>query len=346
VGLDFAYLFAMLGTFVYVYALTFDTRMIGFLSHYKFSVYLDFFPAFFLFINGFTISLSLRNSRVSVRKVLSLINRRGLILLVLGLLLCRVWNMNLLVLCGAMYVLAGLIARWNNNVIMVIIILFMSAGHAMLMLGVPTSVTFVAPHVEKGIFMMLRFVFFNGYFSILPWCIFFLGGLLLGREDVRPRGIFPPSSIFGFLLIGLAFVAEKYFNLYDADFNPYSRINPAFLNVKFAMSGFVFFGMGSSIVALNLLNYFFRKGSGEKIDIWVQQISSTKYSAIFLHALLGFLMLKISNVHFFNPLPIRITMIVISIPLIFVGLIYWKKKVNKIGPVEFVIKRISDPNKK
>ena len=345
-GLDFAYLLAMVGTFVYIYALTFDTRMIGFLSHYKFSMYLDFFPAFFLFINGFTISLSLRNSRASVRKILSYINRRGLILMVLGLLICGTWNMNLMVFCGAMYVLAALIARWNNNVIMVIMILLMSAAHAMLMLGVPTSVTFVAPNIEKGFIQLLRFLFFNGYFSILPWSMFFLGGLLFGREDVRPRGVLPPSSIFGFILIVLAFVAEKYLNLFDVDFNPYSRINPAFLNIKFALSGFILFGIGLSIVALNLLTYLFRKGAGEAIDNWVQQISSTKYSAIFLHSMLGFIFLKISNVHFFHPLPVRIVMIVITVPLIFLGLTYWKKKVNKIGPIEFVIKRFSDSNKK
>ena len=46
----------------------------------------------------------------------------------------------------------------------------------------------------------------------------------------------------------LAFVAEKYLNLFDVDFNPYSRINPAFLNTKFALSGFIFLGMGLSIV--------------------------------------------------------------------------------------------------
>ena len=345
-GLDFAYLLSMLGTFVYVYALTFDTRMIGFLSHYKFSIYLDFFPAFFLFINGFTISLSLRSARGSVRKILSFINRRGLILLVLGVLICRTWNMNILVLCGAMCVLAAMIARWNNNVIVVIIILLLSAGHAMLMLGVPTSITYVAPQIEKGLFPFLRFIFFNGYFSILPWSSFFLAGLLLGREDVRPRGIIPPSSVFGLILIALAFVSEKYLNLYDVDFNPYSRVNPNFLNVKFAMTGFVFFGTGLSIVVLNFLTYVFRKGAGEKLDQWVQQISSAKYSAVFLHSFLGFVFISISNVHVFSPLPVRIALIVISIPLIFVGLIYWKKKVNKIGPVEFVIKRLSDSNKK
>lgn len=344
-GIDYCYSIALVGTFLYIYALSFEEKMIGFLSHYKYSFFLDFFPAFFLFLNGFTASLSLRNTKVSTRKILSFFRRRGVILVLLGLPFMAIWPMNIIIISGLGYLLSGYSARWNNNLLLLLNLFFIVGSMTLLYIGVPASIKFQSFSFNRGLYSIIGTLFFNSYFSFLPWITFFITGLLFGREDIRPKGFLPPSSLFALVLALAAIPLEKYAHLYDADFNIYARIEPSFLNQKLNVLSFVFLAIASSIILLNLINYIFRRGWSGWLDNYTQGFASFKYSAIFFHMLLGFLALKISNVHFLDTPSVKVTVVVLLLILNASILILWKRKFNKVGPVESLIKRFSSTNK-
>ena len=345
VGIDFCYLLSLTGTLYYIYALSFDIRMVGYLSHYKYCFYLDFFPAFFIFINGFAVSLSLRNHKVSSRKIMAFLRKRGFVLGLLGLLFTWIWPMNLLLFCGIVYIIGSVISQWNNNTLFILLIIILAASISLLYAGSASYITFKGLNFNKGLYSVSGFLFFNGYFSLFPWITFFIAGILFGREDVRPRGIFPPSSIFAGLLMLLAWPVNKYASLYDSDFNIYARIEPNFLNTKLNISGFVFVAIGLSVILMNIINYTFRRGTFRGFDNFIQDIVSVKYSALFLHTLVGAIVCKITNTVAFSDIAVKGTFVALTVPLIYALLYYWKLRVNKVGPIELLVKRFSDSKK-
>lgn len=345
-GIDFCYWISLTGTLIYTYAICFDPKLIYFLSHHKYSFCLDFFPAFFLFINGFAVSLSLRNHKVSSRKIMSFLRKRGFIIGLIGLLFVGIWPMNLLFFCGIIYLFGSLVAQWNNNTLFIVIMVLLAASMALLYAGSTHHITYKNFSFDKGVYSIIGFVFFNGYFSFLPWIVFFLAGLLFGREDVRPRGFFPPSSIFAMVLMFIAWPLNRYASLYDSDFNIYARIEPFFLNSKLNIGAFVFLAVGLAVVLMNIINYVFRRGTIKWLDNFIQDIVSVKYSVIFLHTLIGAIVLRITNSVMFADFGVKLIFVIAIIPLIYTLLYYWKLKVNKVGPIELLIKKFSDSNNK
>jgi hypothetical protein len=264
----------------------------------------------------------------------------------IGILFSGIWPMNLLLFCGIVYLLGSLIAQWNNNTLFIVMMVFLTASMALLYAGSTAHIVYKNFSFDKGAYSVLGFFFFNGYFSLLPWIVFFLAGLLFGREDVRPRGILPPSSLFALILIMVSWPLNKYASLYDSDFNIYARIEPFFLNSKLNIVAFVFLSVGCSVVIMNVVNYLFRRGSKKWFDDFIQDLVSVKYSVIFLHTLIGAVVLKITNTVIFSDFGVKLSFVILIVPLIYTLLYYWKQKVNKVGPIELLIKRFSDSNKK
>ena len=72
IGIDVAYTVALFGCVVYGFSFTIGDWVLRTLTHTKFGIILDCFPALFFFLNGFTITLTMRDRRISNRKLLSI----------------------------------------------------------------------------------------------------------------------------------------------------------------------------------------------------------------------------------------------------------------------------------
>jgi hypothetical protein len=211
-------------------------------------------------------------------------------------------------------------------------------------LGVPTSNIYDLPKMHNGELLGLTgFAFFWGYFSVMPWFAFFCGGLLHGRSDIRPKGILPPSSILGLLLMGGSAIAQYYAKMMNPIDDTTSDL--FLLNYHLLYPAFCLFALGFCIVSINLFIYVFRKFSNIKLTKFVQTVSANKYSVLFFHMVIGIITLIASNRPFFQKKYILIIYVVCATFLTFYLTVLWRKRVSEKGPMEWLIKRISGSSK-
>jgi uncharacterized protein len=347
IGIDVTYVMALIGCVIYGYTYTIGDLVQNSLTHTKFNVFFDVFPALFFFLNGFTVSLTMRDRRISNSKLLSYSGKRGSVLFLVGLIFCAVWPMNIFIASGMMFLTIPFVAQWNNILIRIITLLTIVFGITLLFLDVPAHTTYTPPSLGGGeIYNGLGFLFFNGYYSLLPWIVFFFAGIIFGRTDVRPKGWLPPSSIIGiFLIIGSLFL-NKYMKILDTDALLLRRSDLFFVNIRLLFPSFCLYGIGSSVFVMNFNIYVFRKLSSPKLLTFVQTISSMKYSVVLFYTLIGVITLTATNVEFFSKKLALIIYVVLASALTFYLPFIWRKKVTEQGPMEYLIKRISGSAKK
>jgi len=347
IGIDVTYAFALIGSVIFGYSYTIGDLVQSSLTHTKFNVFIDVFPALFFFLNGFTVTLTMRDRRISNRKLLSYSGKRGSVLLLFGLVFCAVWPMNIFIASGMMFLIVPFIAQWNTIILRVLTLLIIVFGVTLLFLDVPTHTVYTLPSLGGGeIYNGMGFLFFNGYYSLLPWAVFFVAGLIFGRTEIRPRGVLPPSSIIGIVLIGFSFLVNRYAKVLDTDALFLRRSDLFFMNIRLLFPAFCLYGMGVSIVVLNLFIFTFRKLQSTTLLKFFQTISSMKYSVILFYTLIGFITISATNVAFFSKRGILVVYVILATTLTFYLPFLWRKKVTEQGPMEYFIKRISGSAKK
>jgi hypothetical protein len=344
VALDFLYVLALLGTMLSGVFFAVGDRM-HYLSHYHMYVVFDFFPALFVFLNGMTLSILLRDKRVSSRRTLSYNSKKGLVLLLLSIFFAKAMPLNLFFITGFVYLTAGTIVQWNNNILRLLAAFIAILTLVLLNMDVPTS-----PYIKSlalqgtGWKQLLSFFVFNGYYSILPWCLFFVMGLLHGRADLRPKGWLPPTSLLAAALIVGSLVLEAYCAMIYS-FDHSTAISVAFFNVKMFTPAFVLFESGLCIIFINLMVYLMRKVELSPFAKRIQFLSATKYNIYF------FLLCFSLIIHVvFNKLLFRETVVIISCSFFLVALsvfltYLWSKKISEKTPMQWLIKRIAGSTK-
>ena len=347
IGIDVTYAFALIGCVIFGFTYTIGDLVQSSLTHTKFNVFFDVFPALFFFLNGFTVTLTMRDRRISNRKLLSYSGKRGSVLLLIGLLFCAVWPMNIFIASGMMFMLVPFVAQWNTILLRILTLLIIVFGVTLLFLDVPTHTVYSLPSIGGGeIYNGLGFLFFNGYYSLLPWGVFFMAGLIFGRSEMRPRGILPPSSLIGIVLIAFSFLINRFAKELDTDSLLLRRSDLFFMNIRLLFPAFCLFGIGLSIFLLNLFIFTFRKLQSSTLLKFFQTISSMKYSVILFYSLIGFITISATNVEFFSKRVILFVYVILATTLTFYLPFLWRKKLTEKGPMEYLIKYISGSAKK
>lgn len=341
-GIEVAYAIALFGMVFYIFLFTIGGKTLSLLTHEEYSLVLDFFPALFLFLTGTTLSIAMRNNRISKRKLLAYQAKRGSVLFLLGLILCAWWHMNIFIIVGAMMFLAQYITRLSDIALSVLLIMMISLGVIFLMLGVPHHIVYNLPQLSgSGWINLFGFIFFNGYFSILPWCIFFITGVLFGRLKTSGLGILPPTSLVGFAMIVAAVVLDKYGKPFqELNYNVHAS-ESIYLQLRVFYLPFILYGIGLSMIVINACQYFGRNNENRKLSKMVQSISAMKYSILFFQVILTSLIMGIANSPTFNNKLVLTMVAVFSSIIVFYVANIWRSKVNELGPVEFVVKRIA-----
>jgi hypothetical protein len=192
----------------------------------------------------------------------------------------------------------------------------------------------------------MGFLLFNGYYSPLPWVVFFFAGLVYGRSEVRPRGWLPPSSLVGFAMMISSFWVNKFAKTLDTDALMLHRFDLNVLNFRLMFPAFCVYGIGMCLVAVNAFIFLFRRLTHPGLLRFVQTISSMKYSVVLFYTLIGAITLMATNIEFFfNRIALFIYVVLATVLTFYLPFI-WRKNVNERGPMEFVIKRISGSAKK
>lgn len=345
-GIDIAYVIALCGT-LFSASFFVNGGRLFMLNHEQYFLFLDFFPALFFFLNGLTVTLTMRDKRISSRRLLYYLGKRGLVLLLIGFLFIGVWPLNILFASGIFYILAPLFANWNNMILRTLSLAVAMCAILMVNLDVDTNVSFSGLDLSGLRFSNLfSFIFFNSYYSILPWICFFLFGMLYGRNDLRLKGLFPPSSILAIGIIILSLFVQKYSHAFytEGDKTEYLHIFP--FNVKFYMPSFIIYCLGAITLLMNTLIYVFRRDLDRKLVKRIQSVSGAKYSVVFFHLLISVIIMSITNEIAFRNKWIIFLLALGTVVSSLVITLTWKNKISDTTPIEWLIKRLSSSTKK
>jgi hypothetical protein len=344
-ALDFLYVVALVGTMMSNVFFALGDRM-HYLSHDHLYLVFDFFPALFLFLNGVALSLTLRDKRISSRRTLSYNSKKGLVLLIVGLLFAKWWPINLFFITGFVYMMAPTITEWNNIILRVLAIFILLVSMVFLNMEIPATVEIKSLTLQgTGWQQLVAFFAYNGYYSIMPWAVFFILGLLHGRTDLRPKGILPPSSLVGLVLMVGSLVLEAYCAVvYSFDHNK-TGVTLPILKLKMFLPAFLMFTAGSVVVVFNFANYLLRNIENFKLIKWIQGNSASKYNTYFFVMIIGSLL----NIIFNDVLFTRTWIIILLAVGLTIASVYltgfWKRKFTGKTPMEWLVKRIAGSTK-
>ncbi|MFN6379426.1 MAG: hypothetical protein ACK4WD_09125 [Flavobacteriales bacterium] len=345
-GIDIAYLVALIGT-MFSTAFFILGQRLNMLSHEHFYLFFDFFPALFFFLNGLTVTLTMRDRRISSRRLLSYLSKRGSVLFLIGLVFVQVWPMNVFIASGAFYMVAPIFSQWNNIILRSLAVTAALGSIVFLNLDVHTSVIYQRLNLSgAGFSDFFGFIFFNGYYSVLPWFTFFIAGMLFGRSSLRPRGYFPPINVAMIFCILLSFIVEKFCtDLYGVK-DALNSISTPILGKKLYLPANFIFQIATIVLIVNLLLHAFRGEQPRNRVKFLQEFSSSKYSIFFFHLFFSFLLLIISTGFFFSKKTVLLTSCFFLIFISLFTVYIWKKKLSSNAPIEWIIKRISGSTKK
>jgi len=343
VGIDVAYVLAILGTMFMAVFFVIGDRQFYLAQHQgSYYIFLDFLPALLVFMSGMSFSLKMRDRRTSSRRKMYNAARMGSLLFLIGLLFVRGWSVNMFILLGMCYMMAGFVGQFSDMMlrILAVIVLFLAVFSTTL--EVPMHPMFSGLKIQgAGLKELVGFTFFNGYYSFLPWFGFFVIGMIFGRGSVRPNGWFPPSSIMGLGLVILGFVLEIYSrklytpspNAQDIGFYP--------LNIRFFMPSFIIIHSGVCVILVNILNYVFRKTKNRMVSDAARKLVEARFTLYFAVFFFGAIISGLFNLIIF-----RQTLVLFTLDLaLCAGCVYlvlmWKRHLQAKPPIEWLIQRVT-----
>ena len=319
-------------------------------------IWFGFFPALFLFLNGYTMTLAFKSKKQSRSRLMGHYSRRGLVLLVLGLLFVGFWPANILVIAGVCFFVSPLFVRWDSLMLQILLFAIVLLSPVLGNLDIPIYPSFAGFKLQDVSAMnIVGFLFFNGYYSVLPWISFFILGIVFGKSHVKFKGWLPPIALLGAGITIAGIVVQPFLNNMFGDIGELNVFSNNIMSIRFHSFSFILFESGLVLVAVSAINYFGKKWnetiSGAKIIGWIDRFSSSKYTLYFFVCLeTGILwsLVKGGNqarIYWFKSAYILIPTSLAMLASSFLLVLWWKKKVTDKAPVEWLLKNISGSRK-
>jgi len=319
-------------------------------------IWFGFFPALFLFLNGYTMTLAFKSKRQSKRRLMGHYSRRGLVLLALGLLFVGFWPANILVIAGICFFVSPLFIRWESIVLQVLLFSVALLATVLGNLEVPIYPAFSGIKIlDANAMNIVGFLFFNGYYSVLPWISFFILGVVFGKSNVKVKGWLPPIAVLGFIIMIAGIIVQPFLNSLCGEIGELDVFSNNIMGIRFHSFSFILFESGAILMSVNAINYFAKKWnqtiSGAKIIGWIDRFSSSKYTLYFFVCLeTGILwsLVKGGNqarIYWFKSMYVLIPTSIAMLASSFFLVLWWKKKVTDKAPVEWLLKNISGSRK-
>lgn len=343
IGIDVSYVIATVGTMFMAVFFVIGDRQFYLTQHVgSYYLFLDFFPALLVFMSGLSFAIKMKDKKSSTRRMLANSWRKGSLLFLIGLIFVSLWSVNMFILLGMCFMAAGLVGKLSEFLLRSLAVLVLFLSVVSLSLDVPIYPMFSSLKLQgAGLKEVMGFVFFNGYFSFLPWFGFFVMGMIFGRGSIRPNGWFPPSSIVGLSLIILALILEVYTRktatpspgIQDVGFYP--------LNVRLFMPAFVLLHSGTCIIVVNMFNYLYRKSKNRLISDTCRKLVESRYSLYFSVFFCGAIVMGLFNLIIFKQAVVLIIIDFLLCLFCVYLILTWKKYLTAKPPIEWLIQRVS-----
>jgi len=266
------------------------------------------------------------------------------------------WPANILVISGICFFVSPLFIRWESLFLQILLFAVVLLSTVLGNLDIPIYPSFAGFKLQEvSAVNIVGFLFFNGYYSVLPWISFFILGVVFGKSGVKVRGWFPPIAVFGTIMMIAGIVVQPLLNNMFGGIGELNVFSNDIIGIRFHSFSFFLFESGLILMSVSAINYFGKKWnetiSGAKMIGWIDRFSSSKYTLYFFVCLeTGILwsMVKGGNqarIYWFKPIYILIPTSLIMLAFSFLLVIWWKKKVTDKAPVEWLLKNISGSRK-
>jgi drug/metabolite transporter (DMT)-like permease len=113
------------------------------------------------------------------------------------------------------------------------------------------------------------------------------------------------------------------------------------LNYKMYLPGFILYATGICFLFINLCIYALNNVENKKYMNLLNAISGAKYSIYTWHLVLGIITRKIFTSESFSNKYLLLAYILMNMYFSVWAILQWKKKVTDLGPIEWIMKRLS-----
>ena len=301
-------------------------------------------------------TLAFKTKRQSSSRLMGHYSRRGLVLLALGLLFVGFWPANILIIAGICFFVSPVFIRWESLPLQILLFSVVLLSTVLGNLDIPISPSFSGFKLQDvSAINIVGFLFFNGYYSVLPWISFFILGIVYGKSQIRLKGWFPPIAILGAVITIAGIVVQPFLNKMFGDIGELNVFSNNIMSIRFHSFSFFLFESGLVLMAVSAINYFGKKWNettnGAAVIGWIDRFSSSKYTLYFfvcLETAILWSLVKGGNqarIYWFKSAYVLIPASLAMLAASFLLLIWWKKKVTEKAPVEWLLKNISGSRK-
>ena len=346
-GIDLAYFVSLTILIFYGSALILSGKWTD-VDMASYDIFRDTGGALFFFLAGLTIANTAASSVTSTAKYKNFLAKKGSLLFLIGIFLSPGWPMNVLVSLGIFYALTSFIIDQNKRTLWTLVI-----GSA---LGSVAFFYFLFPVLPKEpvravldvssdgfLINIVSYLVHQGYYAIIPWATVFLSGYLFGvNKKVKERNE-RKTLLLGLSLIGGAIALH----LATMNWLPvvgYLQGNTKgkFLNfITINQPAFFLFAAGISIVILMLCIQVSSRFRGKKWLYRLQTMGGMKHSSFAIYALIGYAFDTYFSANTFFAFHWKMIGFVTILYLVYWLTNFWRRKVNKLGPIEYVFNNLN-----
>ncbi len=299
-GLDLARALAIFGMVIVNFKIAMNAETGNMLLMNFAGVFEGRASALFVILAGVGVTFLTNKARESSDGVLVLKNRlslikRGLLLIVIGLLYTSIWEADILHFYGFYFLIASFLFTASDKVLLFISVIVMLIFPAlMLFLNYEQNWNWSTLTYENfwSFDGMIRHIVFNGFHPVFPWAAFLIFGMWLGRQDLSRRLI--RNKLLAWSLITLL-VTECSFYLIRETIGDGSGLEMTSEEVKFLLSTavipplpqYIISAGSSAVVMLVACLYFSERFSESNINKWLYKTGQLSLTLYVAHVIIG-----------------------------------------------------------
>lgn len=303
----------------------------------QFHIVFDGAVAVFLFINGLTTGFATISGQ-SPRLMSKYLVRKGSLFLIMGLALSFVRVPDFFVLLGLSSLAAAVLIPLTSTLIRVFVTILLLVSFYLYFLT--DGQINIAPFFGEQPIGFIKHFITSGYYAILPWMVFYFGGVLHSRRLIfrveRPDWA---TTVIGLILIGLAlavevFLSSRFHRLTDDNSAPFPVGHLHLLFPSFIIGAF-----GLAFILSNLALKLNRPSFNDRFKVF-KNFAKMKYSVLLALVIAGyFASLRIGPFENFGYRTIILfSLLVTGVTVIFSFI--WLKKFSN-GPVEMILRQLT-----
>lgn len=347
-GIDLAYAISVFGVIFFSLSVGL-TSCESTLSVVSYDLISDTFAALFLFLNGIMASLMMHCGISSRRKAKTCLIHKGILFIILGLAASILWPTQILVTIGLLLLISPLLTQVTGSILRALYVVTITASILLFSFGATDGATVVGPFSLSSAFIShyADYTLVSGYYSLLPWAVFFLSGVLFGRLDFLNPKIRRSSGFFSWIVIGAGSIVQI---LGGALFISKSHsksdlVFPFFYSPEFNIISFILIATGLSILTLNLCVKMGETKRRSEPRFFLQKMGSIKHFLYISHIVYGLVFILIFGQNQVDTIGQELCLIAFFIGVSIVFTWLWKKQFT-LGPIEWVLKILSGSNEK